>query len=114
MELVPFAGPRELAGIAAKLPALFLPSPKASRRFWEFFTANIRNKKHAAGLLQGRVPLRRLVRGQGTGRARRRQAYPCRGVYRGAARRAFEAVRQATLGRAPHALRLAGGRCVSV
>ena len=25
-------------------PALFLPEPKASERFWEFFTANIRNK----------------------------------------------------------------------
>ena len=43
-EITPFAGPRELAGVAARLPALFLPEPKASGRFWEFFTANIRNK----------------------------------------------------------------------
>ena len=43
-ELIPFEGPRELATVAARLPALFLPGPKASERFWEFFTANIRNK----------------------------------------------------------------------
>jgi site-specific recombinase XerD len=43
-EVVPFEGPRELAAIALKAPALFLPEPKASRRFWEFFTANIRNR----------------------------------------------------------------------
>jgi hypothetical protein len=43
-EIIPFEGPRELAGVAARLPALFLPEPKASTRFGEFFTANIRNK----------------------------------------------------------------------
>jgi hypothetical protein len=43
-ELIPFAGPRELAGVAARVPELFLPEPKAAGRFWEFFTANIRNK----------------------------------------------------------------------
>jgi site-specific recombinase XerD len=43
-EIIPFEGPHELAGVAARLPALFLPEPKASGRFWEFFTANIRNK----------------------------------------------------------------------
>ena len=42
--IIPFAGPRELATIAARLPALFVAGPKASERFWEFFTANIRNK----------------------------------------------------------------------
>lgn len=44
MELIPISGPREPAGVAARLPALFLPDGKASGRFWEFFTVNIRNK----------------------------------------------------------------------
>jgi hypothetical protein len=35
-EVIPFVGPRELAGIAARLPALFLLSPKAATRFWDF------------------------------------------------------------------------------
>ena len=36
--------PRGLAAIAARPPALFLPHAKAAERFFEFFTANIRNK----------------------------------------------------------------------
>jgi site-specific recombinase XerD len=39
-----FDGPQELVAGSARLPALFLPNPKASERFWEFFAANIRNK----------------------------------------------------------------------
>ena len=42
--LVPFAGPRDLAEVKAAPPAFFLPDTKAAKRFWEFFTANIRNK----------------------------------------------------------------------
>src|ERR1700746_852366 len=42
--IIPFEGPRELAAVTARLPVLFLAEPKASERFWEFFTANIRNK----------------------------------------------------------------------
>jgi hypothetical protein len=38
-ELIPFEGPRDLAAVTARLPVLFLPEPKASERFWEFFTA---------------------------------------------------------------------------
>ena len=36
--------PRSLAAIAARPPALFLPVPEAAERFFEFFTANIRNR----------------------------------------------------------------------
>jgi len=36
--------PRSLAVITATPPTLFLPHPKAAERFFEFFTANIRNK----------------------------------------------------------------------
>jgi site-specific recombinase XerD len=42
--IVPFNVPRSLAAIAARPPALFLPAPEAAERFFEFFTANIRNK----------------------------------------------------------------------
>ena len=43
-EIVRFEGPRELVEIVLKAPALFLPEPRASQRFWEFFTANISNR----------------------------------------------------------------------
>jgi site-specific recombinase XerD len=36
--------PTELAAVNARPPLLFLAEPKASKRFWEFFAANIRNK----------------------------------------------------------------------
>jgi site-specific recombinase XerD len=42
--LVPLTVPRGLATIAANVPAVFLPNPKAAERFFEFFTANIRNR----------------------------------------------------------------------
>jgi site-specific recombinase XerD len=32
-----------LAGLAVKLPALFMPDEKTAERFFDFFTANIRN-----------------------------------------------------------------------
>ena len=38
---------RKLAAVGAgsgSLPKLFLRSPDAGKRFWEFFTANIRNR----------------------------------------------------------------------
>lgn len=43
-ELILFAGPRDLAAVKISPPALFLPDAKSAKRFWEFFTANIRNK----------------------------------------------------------------------
>src|SRR5256885_5321162 len=43
-ELVCLTAPRDLVGIVARLSAVFLVEPKASERFWEFFTANIRNR----------------------------------------------------------------------
>ena len=36
--------PRALAAISATAPALFVPNAKTAERFFEFFTANIRNK----------------------------------------------------------------------
>jgi hypothetical protein len=44
VEIIPFEGPRDLATVTAKPPALFLAEPKASERFWAFFTAKIRNR----------------------------------------------------------------------
>src|ERR1039458_7482902 len=43
-DIIPIKEPRSLAGLAAKLPAVFLPNEKAAERFFGFFTANIRNK----------------------------------------------------------------------
>ena len=43
-EIIPVKEPRALAGLAAKLPAMFLPDEKTAERFFGFFTANIRNK----------------------------------------------------------------------
>jgi len=47
--IILFEGPRELATVSARAPALFLAKPKAAERFWEFFTANIRNRRSVAG-----------------------------------------------------------------
>ena len=65
-EIIPYKEPRALAGLAAKLPAVFLPDEKAAERFFGFFTANHPQQEYAAGLLQGGVPVFGLVRGQGT------------------------------------------------
>ena len=43
-KIIPYKEPRSLAGLAAKLPALFVPEEKTAERFFGFFTANIRNK----------------------------------------------------------------------
>jgi site-specific recombinase XerD len=43
-EVIAYKEPRSLAGLAAQPPALFLPDARAGERFFEFFTANIRNK----------------------------------------------------------------------
>lgn len=43
-EIIAFKGPRALAALTVRPPALFLPDPEGAERFWEFFTANIRNK----------------------------------------------------------------------
>jgi hypothetical protein len=46
-DLMPVSG-RTLAAVGAPagttLPAVFLRSERAGKRFWEFFTANIRNR----------------------------------------------------------------------
>src|ERR1700733_13570216 len=42
--IIAFKEPRSLAGLAAKPPALFLAREKARDCFYDFFTANIRNK----------------------------------------------------------------------
>jgi site-specific recombinase XerD len=44
MSLTVTALPRSLAALTSAKPILFLPHAKAAERFFEFFTANIRNK----------------------------------------------------------------------
>src|ERR1017187_907520 len=43
-DIVPVDVPRGLAAISVAAPTLFVPHPMAAERFFEFFTANIRNK----------------------------------------------------------------------
>jgi site-specific recombinase XerD len=43
-EIIPLHEPPALMNLAATPPALFLPNEKAAERFFDFFTANIRNK----------------------------------------------------------------------
>ena len=57
-EIIPFKEPRALVGLAAKPPAVFLPNEKAAERFFGFLHRQHPQQKHAAGLLQGRVPVR--------------------------------------------------------
>ena len=42
--IVTLSIPRSLAALSTGAPALFVPNAKAAERFFEFFTANIRNK----------------------------------------------------------------------
>lgn len=42
--VVPYSIPRGLAAISPDVPALFVPNAKTAERFFEFFTANVRNK----------------------------------------------------------------------
>lgn len=44
VEIVPFQHAQLAEGRDRPVPILFLPNAKASTRFWEFFTATIRNK----------------------------------------------------------------------
>jgi site-specific recombinase XerD len=43
-DIILYEGPRDLEDVTARRPVLFLAEPKAAERFWEFFTANIRNR----------------------------------------------------------------------
>lgn len=42
--LIEWKEPHAVAGLASKLPALFLPTGQAAERFFDFFTSTIRNK----------------------------------------------------------------------
>ena len=58
--IIPLNIPRSLAALTGTAPTLFLPDAKAAERFFDFFTANIRNQntrrayyKAAAGFPSG-------------------------------------------------------------
>ncbi len=55
-------------GAGATLPALFVPSARAVERFFDFFTATIRNKHTRRGYYKGHVSVLAMVRKQATGR----------------------------------------------
>ena len=107
----PISG-RKLAAVdagAGNVPKIFLQSPDASKRFWEFFTANIRNRNTrkayfvAVAQFSDWCEARKLAAARGAADPRRR-------VHRVAHGNAREADGEATPRRDPDALRLAGNR----
>ena len=81
-EIIPFKEPRSLAGLAVKPPAVFLPNEKTAELFFRLLHRQSSEQEHAAGLLQGRVPVFGLVRGQGTARPGGRETAARRRVCR--------------------------------
>lgn len=76
--------PRVMVELSAKVPALVLvvPNPKATERFFDFFTSNIRNKHTRRAYLQRGVPVLRMVRRQGSARPSPSETYAYRGLHR--------------------------------
>ncbi|HTF65143.1 MAG TPA: hypothetical protein VK638_20905 [Edaphobacter sp.] len=57
--------PRSLTTISAASPALFLPDARAGERFFEFFTANIRNKNTRRAYYKAAVRFSEWCQGRG-------------------------------------------------
>ena len=66
-EVIPYKEPRALAGLAVTPPAVFLQSEKAAERFFEFFTANIRNKNTRRAYYKAAVRFSAWCEGRGFG-----------------------------------------------
>jgi integrase/recombinase XerD len=64
-ELVAYTPPHGLSGFMANPPTLFLPSPKAAERFFDFFTANIRNKHTRRAYYQAACRFSQWCKGRG-------------------------------------------------
>jgi len=64
-EIISIKEPRALAGLAAKLPAVFLPNQKAAERFFSFFTAHIRNKNTRRAYYKARCRFSNWCEGRG-------------------------------------------------
>ena len=73
--------PRGLAALSGNTPSVFLPNAKAAERFFDFFTANIRNKHTRRAYYKAACRFSRVVRGQGTAAIwTAGEAAACRGV----------------------------------
>jgi hypothetical protein len=81
IELIPFEGPRDLETVPAKPPALFLSEPKASQRFWEFFTANIRNRNTRRAYYKAAFRFSGWCEGRGLHDLASREADPRRNLH---------------------------------
>lgn len=108
--IAPFTGPAELPSLNVRLPALFLPDPKSSERFWEFLAANIRNKNTRRAYYKPACRFNDWCEGRGAVRSREDKADSCRCIYRRSAEDALQAYGEAASGRIANAFRLAGGR----
>lgn len=73
--LVEMHVPHDLAEGSGSPPALFLKEARAAERFWDFFTANIRNKN--TRLLQRCLQVLGILRGAGCSRSGGCEAGAC-------------------------------------
>src|SRR4051794_32333304 len=69
------------ASSADQLPAIFLRSESAGRRFWELFTGNIRNRNTRRALLRRGLAVFQMVRAEKTS-PRGHSAHPRGCIYR--------------------------------
>ena len=72
--VVPFKEPRALAGLAAKLPAVFLADEKTGERFFGFFTAHIRNRNTRRAYYKAACRFSEWCEGRGLAGPRGREA----------------------------------------
>ena len=70
-EVIPFKEPRSLAGLAAKLPAVFVPDEKTAERFFAFFTAHIRNRNTRRAYYKAACRFSEWCEGRGLGELER-------------------------------------------
>jgi hypothetical protein len=102
-EVITLREPRALAGLAPKLPALFLPDEKTAERFFGFFTANIRNVHTRRAYYKAACRFADWCEGRGLLGLAQGETAPRR-LYRGAAGRAGRAFGEAAPGGPAHAL----------
>ena len=104
VEIIPFEGPSDLATVTASSPALFLPEPKASERFWEFFTAHIRNKNTRRAYYKAAARFSEWCESRNMYDLKLVKPTQRCGIHRGVTTGSFQANRQTTLGRATNAV----------
>jgi hypothetical protein len=112
-DLIPSPAPGFVAEAADRrpaLPALFAPTPKATRRVLEFFTAQINSDHTRVAYMNATRRFAQWSEDKGRPRAHRHSAVPRRRVRHGTAAAIRSPDRQAAPGGAADAVRLADDR----